>query len=67
MSDGPRFEHRTLSSGEHCVISPDVKGLCAVGETEAEAHDGAAALLEQFRRLRLPIRPRADRRKPEAA
>ena len=37
MSDTPRFEHRILSSGEHCVTSPDVTGLCAVAGTEAEA------------------------------
>ncbi len=67
MPDMPRFAHRILSSGEHCVISPDVKGLCAVADTEAEAQRGALALLERFHRLGLPIRPRSDRQKPEAA
>lgn len=67
MSDTPRFEHRILSSGEHCVTSPDVKGLCAVAGTEAEARRGAAALLAQFQRLGLPVRPRSGSPKHEAA
>ena len=67
MSDVPRFEHRILSSGEHCVTSPDVKGLCAVAATEAEARRGAVALLAEFQRLGLPIRPRSASPKHEAA
>lgn len=67
MSDAPRFEHRILSSGEHCVTSPDVKGLCAVAGTEAEARLGAAVLLAEFERLGLSIRPRSGSPKHEAA
>ena len=67
MSDAPRYEHRILSSGEHCVTSPDVRGLCAIAATEAEARRGAVALLAQFQRFGLPLHPRAGAPKHEAA
>lgn len=67
MSDAPRLVHRILSSGEHCISSPDVKGLSAVAQTEAEARHNAAALLAEFQRLGLPIRPRTTAMKHEAA
>lgn len=66
MSDAPRFEHRVLSSGEHCVTSPDIRGLCAVAPTEAESRQGAVALLARCVRLSLPIRPRSGSPKHEA-
>jgi len=58
MSDSPRFVHRVLASGEHCVYAPDVKGLGAVAATENEARREALNLLEQFRDMGATIEPR---------
>lgn len=67
MSDAPRFDHRILASGEHCVTSPDVKGLCAIAGTEVDARHEAGELLALFKRRGIPIRPRTGRMKHEAA
>ena len=67
MSDAPRFVHHILSSGEHCISSPDVKGFSAVAWTELEAWQNADALLAEFRRLGIPLQPRITALKHEAA
>ena len=56
MNNEPRFQHRILSSGEHCVTSPDIKGLCAVAGNEADARREAIALAALFRELGVPLK-----------
>lgn len=31
MTQRVRFTHRELSSGQHAILSPDIKGFCVVG------------------------------------
>ena len=40
-----RFEHQTLSSGQHAVTSPDVKGFCIVAATPEGAIGQAVEML----------------------
>ena len=47
-----RFEHQTLSPGQHAVTSPDVKGFCIVAATPKEAIDQAVEMLILIRRRR---------------
>ncbi len=67
MPDEPRLIHRVLSSGEHSITSPDVKGLCAVADTEADARVEAYALLAKLNSLGVRAAARAPRVKHYAA
>ncbi len=50
MSSRIRFEHQTLTSGQHAVTSPDITGFCVVAATPEDAVEQAKEMLMLMRR-----------------
>ena len=50
MTNRIRFTHKELSSGQHAITSPDIKGFCIVAATSQEALQQAIAMLSVIRK-----------------
>lgn len=50
MPSRVRFEHQTLTSGQHAVTSPDITGFCVVAATSEDAVEQAMGMLMLMRR-----------------
>ena len=49
MSSRVRFTHEVLTSGQHAILSPDIKGFCvvgAIGESQWQVEDQAWDVLK---------------------
>jgi len=58
MPDRITFEHKVLTSGQHAITSPDIKGFCVVGapgdtvsDVEQQAFDVLRLLQKRDRDL----------------
>ena len=46
MTQRVRFTHQELSSGQHAILSPDIKGFCVIGAPGESRWDVEAQAFE---------------------